>query len=97
EAGRARDLEVRMPRAAPAPQLAARRGGAAGVRVRGNREALDFHAHDGVGVALVSGVGVELALLAAEEARRVRAMRPFEEAGPQVVRFHHVKVAVEDQ
>ena len=97
EAAAARDLEVRVPRAAPAPQLAAGRGGGRRLAVRGNRQPRDLHSHDRVGVALVLGALGELLLLAAEEPRQVRPMRPFEVAGPEIVRLHHVKVAVEDQ
>src|SRR5439155_819297 len=97
EAASARDLEVRMPRAAPPTQLAAGRGGARRLAVRGNRQPRDLHPHDGVRVALVLRVDGERSLLTPEELRQVRAMRPFEVAGPQIVGLHHVKVAVEDQ
>src|SRR5262249_1654802 len=97
EAASARDLEVRMPRAAPPTQLAAGRGGARRLAVRGNRQPRDLHPHDGVRVALVLRVGGERSLLTPEELRRVRTMRPLGVTRPQVVRLHHVKVAVEDQ
>ena len=97
EAAPARDLEVWVPRAAPAPQLAAGRGGGRRLAMGGNRQPLHLHTHDAVGVALVLGAVAELLLLPAEEPRRARSMGPFEVAGPEIVRLHHVKVAVEDQ
>src|SRR5439155_1618435 len=45
----------------------------------------------------VLGALAECPLLPAEELRRARSMWPFEIAGPEIVRLHHVKVAVEDQ
>src|SRR5207244_10181613 len=63
----------------------------------GNRQPLDFHPHDGIGVAFVLGALAECPLLPAEELRWARSMWPFEIAGPEIVRLHHVKVAVEDQ
>ncbi len=86
-----------MPRAAPPPELAARRGGAGRIRVRGNREPLHFHSHDGVGVALVLGALAQLSLLPSEEPRQVRPVLPFEVARPEIVGLHHVKVAVQDE
>src|SRR5262249_8390822 len=97
EAAGTRGLEVWMPRPAPSTQLAARGGGARRLRERGNRQPGDLHPHDGVGVALVLRGGGERSLLTSAELRRVRTMRPFEVTRPQVVRLHHVKVAVEDQ
>jgi hypothetical protein len=54
EAAPARDLEVRVPRAAPAPQLAAGGGGGRRLAMGGNRQPLHLHPHDGIGVALSS-------------------------------------------
>src|SRR2546428_7040999 len=65
--------------------------------MRGNRQALHLHPHDAIGVALVLGAVAESSLLAAEEPRRARSMWAFEVARPEIVRLHHVKVAVEDQ
>ena len=46
---------------------------------------------------LSSALSLSCLLLPAEEPRRVRPMRPVEVAGPEIVRLHHVQVAVEDQ
>src|SRR5947208_140607 len=97
EAAPARHLEVGMPGAAPSPQLATGRGGGGRLAVRRNRQSRHLHPHDGVGVTFVFGALAELLLLPAEEPRQARSMGAFEVAGPEIVRLHHVKVAVEDQ
>src|SRR5207247_10810794 len=95
--GLTRDLEVGMPRAAPAPQRSAGRGGGGRRAVGGDRQSRHLHAHDRIGVALVLGTRFELPLLPGEEPWQVPSMRSFEVASPEVVGLHHVKVAVEDQ
>ena len=45
----------------------------------------------------VAGGLRDLPLLPTEELRQVRAMGSLEVAGPQIVGFHHVQIAVEDQ
>src|SRR5882724_5921548 len=82
EAAPARNLEVWVPRAAPAPQLAAGGGGGRRLGMRGNRQPLHLHPHDGIGVAFVLGALAECPLLPAEEPRRARAMWAFKVAGP---------------
>jgi hypothetical protein len=58
---------------------------------------LDFHSFDRVSVFLVGRTFDQLLLLRAEEARRVRPIWLIEIADPEIVRLHHVEVAVEDQ
>src|SRR5581483_6669694 len=94
---RAGDVEMRMAGAAAAAQLAARQGGALLHVVRRDGKALHLHPHDRVRVALVFLAFGERLALAAEEARRIGGIGAVEIAGPQIVRLHHVKVAVEDQ
>jgi len=65
--------------------------------MRRDRQPLDLHAHDVVGVALVVLAVGELCLMRAEEARRVLAVGLVEIARPQIVGLHHVKVAIHDQ
>ena len=97
EAARPRHLEMRVAGAAAAAQLAARDGGAGLPGMRRDREPLDLHAHDVVGVALVVLAVVELRLMRTEEARRVLPIRFVEIARPQIVGLHHVEIAVHDQ
>src|SRR5262249_56995291 len=84
--------------ATPPAQLAARRGCPDRGRVRGDRESLHLHAHDRIGVTLVFRVlCAERSLLSSEELRWVCPVWPFEVARPEIVRLHHVKVAVQDE
>src|SRR5437667_4353816 len=86
EAAPARDLEVWGPRAAQATQLASGRGGGRRLAMRGNRQTLHLHPHDGIGVTFVLGAIAEFLLLPAEEPRQARSMWPFEVPGPEIVR-----------
>ena len=76
-----------VPRGSGARQFAVRRDG----------KPLHLHSLDDVGVALVLGTVGKLLLLRAKETRCVLPIRLVKIARPEIIRLHHVKVAVEDQ
>jgi hypothetical protein len=87
-----------MPRAAAPAQLAARRRRTGGLGERRNRQPLNGHAADRVGVGLVLlALLLQFLLLLAEELGRVRVVRRLQVARPEIAGLHHVQVAVDNE